>query len=232
MPRVPLSTSSRGVVAPTDHPVADRELRAPYARSLAERAPVPCAARAPQRFSAPRVSLSRAIITACSMPTSSTAAAHSATARSARRRRRQTSRSVPRAAPIRGSDSGGASCSAASARRSAGSRWRMTSVSSQRAELAADRAQPSARLRPTRADRGRRSRSPSHRLARRPRAAARSAASAPFRPRRARSRHAVGQPVAELLEIDQQPVERARRDPGLLGQLARAASVGATPMTG
>ena len=32
--------------------------------------------------------------------------------------------------------------------------------------------------------------------------------------------------VAELLEVDQQPVERARRDPGLLGELARRAAGG------
>ena len=35
---------------------------------------------------------------------------------------------------------------------------------------------------------------------------------------------ALGESVAELLDVDQRPIDRARRDPGLVGELARAAA--------
>ena len=96
-------------------------------------------------------------------------------------------------------------------------------VSSQRADAVADGAQPTAgqdgRELTGVADRDHLRARP----ARRAQAVGRWRVSAPCPPRRARSRSA-RELVAELLEIDQRPVERARGDAGLVGELARRAT--------
>ena len=113
------------------------------------------------------------------------------------------------------------SWSAASARRSPGSRWRITSVNRN-----APTSRPTARSHPPAWTEASWPGSPIATTF----APARSAASS-SRAVRASRCHAglvehdhtpLRERVAELVEVDQQPVKRARRDAGLVGQLARS----------